>query len=246
MCRLLAHVGAPILLDELLYRHPFGLERQSYAPRLQQNGLLNADGWGVGWYDPEIRPEPARYRTLTPMWADRRFRDMAPLIRSTHVLAAVRSATPPLPVEESGAPPFAADRHLFAHNGVIDGFSKGLGVELRRSLSPARHQQMQGVTDSEVLFALALGHLDKGAPVETALAETVVEVTDITTGRLNMMLTDGTRLAATRHGDTLFFRESGDTTVIASEPYDLEPGWNEVPDEHIIVVEGNRTSIRPL
>ena len=80
MCRLLGYVGPPVSLEMLLYHAPFGLERQAWAPRLQQHGTINADGWGVGWYDTSIQPEPARYRTAAPMWSDRAFRDMAALL----------------------------------------------------------------------------------------------------------------------------------------------------------------------
>src|SRR2546423_1706427 len=138
MCRFVAHLGPRVTLEDLLLAPPHSLLRQSWAPRNQTHGTVTADGFGVGWYAFDVRPEPARYRSVRPMWADRSFASMAGVVSSTAVLAAVRSATPPSPVEETGAPPFTAGPWLFAHNGAVDGFHDGVGVELRRSVSPGR------------------------------------------------------------------------------------------------------------
>ncbi|MDG4865689.1 class II glutamine amidotransferase, partial [Streptomyces sp. T-3] len=92
MCRHLAFLGPPEPLDELLVRPPHGLYRQAWAPRRQQHGTVNADGFGVGWY-AEGDPVPARYRRSGPMWADPSFADLARVVRSGALLAAVRDAT---------------------------------------------------------------------------------------------------------------------------------------------------------
>lgn len=251
MCRLLAYVGPPRPVPDLLYEPPFSLERQAYAPRRQAHGLVNADGWGIGWYDRDVRPEPARYRTTTPMWADRRFADIAPLLRSGHVVAAVRSATPPAPVEESGTPPFRAGRHLFAHNGVVHAAADGAVETLRRAVSPARAASIMGSADSEVLFALALDRLDAGAPPDEALLDVIGRVEATAGGRLNLMLTDGELLAATACGDTLYVQTSLDDngavgTVVASEPYDDEPGWQPVADRTLVLVDRSGPTLRPF
>jgi glutamine amidotransferase len=49
MCRHLAYLGPPVPLGRLLLDPPHGLLHQSWAPRRQRNGALNADGFGVGW-----------------------------------------------------------------------------------------------------------------------------------------------------------------------------------------------------
>ena len=51
MCRILAYAGPPVALDALLSAPPHSLEHQAGAPRLQDPGRINADGWGVAWYD---------------------------------------------------------------------------------------------------------------------------------------------------------------------------------------------------
>jgi gamma-glutamyl hercynylcysteine S-oxide hydrolase len=241
MCRHLAYLGSPIALDALLLQPERSLLRQSYEPRHQVSGVVNADGFGAGWYDHAIRPEPARYRSDRPIWTDRSFASLAGLVHSGAVLAAVRSATPGFPVEESGAAPFTAGPWLFSHNGIVEGFAAGIGVELRASVSDARAAAIEGHTDSEVLFALTLDQLDGGATPGAALGAVVKAVDARTNGRFNLLLTDGNRVAATAWGDSLFVRRSSAATIIASEPTDAAPEWQRVPDRSLI--EGDAAEV---
>ncbi len=59
------------------------------------------------------------------------------------------------------------------------------------------------------------------------------EVLSITTGRLNLLLTDGRRLFATRYGNSL--HRLG--TTLASEPTDDQAAWAEVRDESIVAID---------
>ncbi|HEX2274995.1 MAG TPA: ergothioneine biosynthesis protein EgtC [Acidimicrobiales bacterium] len=248
MCRFVAYLGPPVTLQALLYDPPHSLVRQSWAPRHQRQGAVNADGFGVGWYDHEVRAEPARWRTPRPAWADRSFASVAGLVRSTAVLAALRDATPPSPVEESGTPPFTSGPWLFAHNGRVEGFAGGgpTKVGLRRRVSDTRAAGIEGASDSEVLFALALDRLDEGAEPGRALADVVATASGVAPARLNLVLTDGHRLGATAWGESLFVRESEGTVVVASEPYDDDPRWTPVPDRSLVVADRSGAGVAPL
>ncbi len=250
MCRFLAYLGAPIGLEDFVWGPPHSIVRQSWAPRHQRQGAVNADGFGMGWYDLAVRPEPARWRSPRPAWVERNIRSVAGLARTTCALAAVRDATPPAPVEESGTPPFAAGSWLFAHNGAVDGFAGPLGVQLRRMVSVTRAAAIEGSSDSEVLFALVLDHLDAGADPGTALTEVVAHVDHLggTTSqtRLNLVLTDGRRTAATARGDSLFVLESDDAVTVASEPYDDDPRWCPVPAGTLVEVDASGATVTPL
>ncbi|MGQ0521315.1 MAG: ergothioneine biosynthesis protein EgtC [Actinomycetota bacterium] len=237
MCRFLAYLGPPASLEDLLVAPSHSLLRQCWEPRQQASGVVNADGFGVGWYDHARRPEPALYRSTLPMWADRSFLSMAGLVASGSVVAAVRSATPPLPTEVSATPPFAAGPWLFAHNGVVAGFREGAAARLRRTLSERREAGIAGPTDSEVVFALVLDRLDAGATPAEALTGAVAAVHEAVPGgghRLNLVLSDGRRLAATAAGDSLHVRAGAGGTVMASEPFDDHPGWERVPDGSVV------------
>ena len=109
MCRHLAWLGAPRTLAALTLAPPFGLLRQSWSPRRMRHGTVNADGFGVGWYAPDLRPEPARYRRAVPMWTDSSYASFAGAVSSGCVLGAVRSATVGMPVEETATAPFTRE-----------------------------------------------------------------------------------------------------------------------------------------
>lgn len=253
MCRLVAWRGQPISLDELLYGRAHSLERQSWAPTEQRHGTINADGWGVGWYTPTVRAEPARYRVVRPMWADANFRTMAGVISTPCALGAVRSATPPAAVDEVNTPPYVVDRWLFAHNGAVSGWSEGVGERLRRRLSPHRAAGIQGSTDSEVLFALALDALDAGVPPAAALASVIATVTAEAPGRLTMVLTDGETVSASVHGDTLGWgtARSVEGTWVGSEPFapreSLEADqWRDLPDGSVVTCDAAGLRVEAL
>jgi glutamine amidotransferase len=243
MCRHLAYLGPPVTLRTLLLEPEHSLLRQSYEPRRQAHGRVNADGFGAGWYVPDVRPEPARYRRPVPMWADQTFADLAGTIRSGAIVASVRNASPGLPVNEVCTPPYGRDRWLFTHNGsVLDWHGpKGAGVVLRRRLTDAALAATEGSTDSEVLFGLVLDAIDDGASPPDAMAAVVDAVETVSPGsRLNLVLSDGATLVATAYGDTLFTRCDDDAIVVASEPYDDDPAWRQLEDRSLVVA--TRTS----
>jgi glutamine amidotransferase len=245
MCRHLAWLGAPRTLAAVVLDQPHSLLCQSYAPREQRHGSINADGFGVGWYAPSVRREPARLRRGQPIWTDLSFASMAPLISSGCVLAAVRSATAPFPVDEAGAAPFTAGPWLFSHNGKLDDFAVH-AVALRTLLPPAAAAAVETPSDAALLWALTRHRLEQGATLGDALASVVAEVAAITSGRMNLLLTDGTAVAATTYGDTLVTRREADGVLVASEPVDDGPGWERVPDASLVVVTADAHTVAPL
>lgn len=182
------------------------------------------------------------------MWADRSFASFAGIVSSPAILAAVRGATAPAPTEESGTPPFACGRWLFAHNGAVEQFRTGAGAALRRTLSIEREAAILGAADSEVLFQLTLARLDEGDDPGAALAAVVRAVRTVSGGRLNLALTDGRSLAATRAGDSLWSLVDAATgrTIVASEPFDDDDRWTEVPDESVVTATAGQATIVPL
>lgn len=250
MCRHLAYLGPPRSLSSLLYEPERSLERQSWQPRCQREGAINADGWGVGWWDHAVRPLPARYRTARPMWTDASFRSVADVVHAGAITAAVRSATPPLPVVDTGNAPFSADTWLFSLNGFISGFRAELGEELRRSVSPERAMGIEGGSDTEVLFAMALDALDDGVAPGHALRRVTADVLAQTDGRLNLLLSDGHRIAASTCGNSLYtLADEGlarGGVLVASEPLDDDPAWVEVPDGSVVEATLGEIRVTPM
>jgi glutamine amidotransferase len=249
MCRHLAYVGPSVTLEKLIVKPEHSLLQQSFAPRYQTHGTINADGFGVGWYDRDKRLEPARYRTTRQIWADLSFASIAGLVSSNAVLAAVRSASPGMPIEETSTPPFTEGPWLFSHNGFVPGFRTGVGRELRRKVSETRSLGIAGATDSELLFALVLDRLDAGTPPADALVSVIGLVEELTTARLNLLLTDGERIAATACRNSLFVfddRQLTGAVVVASEPYDDDAGWEAVKDGSVVEFGDDKLEVRPF
>lgn len=232
MCRHLAYLGnpgsRPRSLGALLLEPAHGLLAQSYAPRRQSHGLMNADGWGVGFFAGG-RPEPARWRSNRPLWGDASFASVAPVISSTCVLAAVRSATAGMPLDETAVAPFQSGRWLLSHNGIVD----------RTVLGP--HPAAESACDSAQLAA----HLFEFGPER--IGDFVTDLGKRDPGaRLNLLLTDGQRILATRWNDTLSVLRGDESVAVASEPYDDDPQWTEVPDHHLVDVTGGVVTMTDL
>ncbi|MCW7942901.1 hypothetical protein AAW14_12845 [Streptomyces hygroscopicus] len=246
MCRHLAYLGPEEPLGRLLMEPPHSLYRQSWAPRRQRYGTVNADGFGVGWY-AEGDPVPARYRRAGPIWGDQSFADLARVIRSGTFLGAVRDATVGGAEGEAAAAPFAKGTWLFSHNGAVAGWPHSL-APLVRSLPPADLLSLEARCDSAFLWALVLNRLRAGDDEAQALADTVLEVAAAAPGsRLNLLLTNGGTITATAWGDTLWYLTGpGHRTVVASEPYDDDPRWQEVPDRTLLVAGRTDVLLTPL
>jgi glutamine amidotransferase len=226
MCRHLGWLGRETSVSSLVLDPPCGLRVQSYAPRRQQHGLLNADGWGVGFFDGST---PRRWRSTAPLWGDVSLDSVAPALRSHCVVAAVRSATVGMPIEASATAPFTDGNWLLSHNGVVN-----------RDVLPAS-TMAESTCDSAVLAALIFA---RGLGT---LAQTIVEVGAADpNARLNILAANGSRLWASTWGDTLSILRRDDGVVLASEPYDDQPGWEDVPDRHLVEVTADRVTVTAL
>jgi glutamine amidotransferase len=225
MCRHLAWLGEPCSVASLVLDPPYGLLVQSYSPRRQKHGLMNADGWGVGFFDNGVA---RRWRSATPLWGDTSFASVAPALISGCILAAVRSATIGMPIELSASAPFTDGQWLLSHNGLVD----------RAVLPPS--PMAESTVDSALLAALIF---ERGLD---ALGDTIVDVAAADPdARLNILAANGSRLLATTWGDTLSALRRDDGVVLASEPYDDNPEWQEIPDRHLVEVVGHSGSMSP-
>ncbi|MFD0354643.1 ergothioneine biosynthesis protein EgtC [Streptomyces sp. NPDC127110] len=247
MCRHLAYLGPPVALERLLSEPEHSLVRQSWQPRRQRSGTVNADGFGVGWY-AEGDPVPARYRRAGPVWGDLTFADLARVVRSGAFLAAVRDATLPGADGEAAAAPFASGPWLFSHNGAVRDWPDAAGP-LAAALPPRELLQLAARTDSALVWALVLRRLREGDDIGTALAEPVRELSTAAPGsRLNLLLTDGATIAATAWGDSLWYlaEPAAGRVVVASEPHDDDTRWCEVPDRTLLTATRTRVVLTPL
>jgi predicted glutamine amidotransferase len=271
MCRWLAYSGSPIRLEELLLKRDRSLIDQSLHAR-QGATTTNGDGFGVGWYE---EGEPPRvYRSTHPAWNDRNLRELAAGVTSPLFLAHIRASTGTA-IQETNTHPFRYGNWLWMHNGLVRDFQQ-VRRELVLAVDASLFPSIEGTTDSEVLFFLALTFGLEDDPV-AAVEQMVgfVEEVGHTHGvdhpiQMTIATTDGGSLWAFRYsseGDSrsLYFSTrmdalkaaypeseelsglSDETRVVVSEPLgDLPGAWNEVPESHVGIVRPGADELRPF
>ncbi|KQX78155.1 class II glutamine amidotransferase [Streptomyces sp. Root1310] len=265
MCRWLAYSGTPVLLETILYRPEHSLIDQSLHSKMGVE-TTNGDGFGVGWYGPDSGDgTPAVVREIGPAWSNRNLREIASHVRSPLFFAHIRASTGSA-VQQTNSHPFRHGRWMWMHNGAIADFHR-MRRDLALSVDPQLFLDIEGSTDSEMMFYLALTlGLEEDPPGAVARMVGLVERTGHAHGveypvQMTVAVTDGERLWAFRyssqgdsrslfystrvetlrslHPDLGFLREvSDETRLIVSEPLGDMPGaWNKVPEGTYGVVQ---------
>jgi predicted glutamine amidotransferase len=263
MCRWLAYSGTSILLEELLYRPRFSLIDQSMHSR-EGVETTNGDGFGVGWYDAAAH-DATLFRGVGPAWGDVNLRELAGSVSSPLFLAHIRASTGTA-VQQTNCHPFRYGDWMWVHNGAIREFAR-LKRELVLAIEPGLYPYVDGSTDSEVMFHLALTFGLRDDPV-TAVERMVGYVESV--GRaygvpdpiqMTVGTTDGERVWAFRYSSegrsrTLYvstaisalrelypdnptFRQlSPETRIVVSEPLgELVGAWQPVPESSYGIVQ---------
>jgi len=264
MCRWLAYTGNPIQLEAVLFRADHSLIDQSLHSRMGHT-TTNGDGFGVGWYGHPT-DIPFRYRCIQPAWSDRNLREAARAIKAPLFVAHIRAATD-TPAQETNCHPFRYGRWLFMHNGLIRQYPS-VRRDLMLAIDPDLFPSIEGSTDSEVMFFLALTFGLEIAPV-LALERMAGMIEETARRRgvedpLNMTVcaTDGEQIVAARYSSesqsrSLFHSTSirhlrelypedarmkavgDDAYLVLSEPLiDLPGAWEEIPENTAIVTKG--------
>ena len=210
MCRFVAYQGNPVLLADLLYRPRHSLVAQSMTSE-EMSQTFNGDGFGVGWYSPEIDAEPCVVKAAVPAWSSENGRSLSTKIRSRNVFAHIRAASPGLAVQHSNCHPFTAGPYLFMHNGTVGNFAR-LRRRLQQGLSDRAFEAIHGTTDSEHAFAVFLdfvGASDAPRPaseLRAALVATIARLAELARASgppvphyLNFAVTDGVTTVASRY-----------------------------------------------
>ena len=210
MCRFVAYLGKdPLILETILEKPENSLVRQSRQAR-ESKLALNADGFGIGWYNHAISPEPGTFKSVQPAWNDLNLRHLSRKLESTCFIGHVRAST----VGDVGmvnCHPFAYDSYLFVHNGTIRGFEP-IRRRVVNMLSEKSYESIRGQTDSEHFLALMMdtlelfpkphGLVEWGQAFVIALKK-IISLKGTTQPeqytRLNTVLTDGKKLLTTRY-----------------------------------------------
>jgi predicted glutamine amidotransferase len=271
MCRWLAYSGSPVLLEELLYKPKHSLIDQSLHSTMGAE-TTNGDGFGIGWYGEG--ETPGTFHSIEPAWNDRNLRELAGHLRSGLVFAHIRASSGS-PVQQTNCHPFRHGRWLWMHNGVIGEFPR-VKRDLLLAVDPSLYPRIEGSTDSEAFFFLALTmgleddppgaveravgyieHVGHSAGVEHPIQMTVATTNGdgmwafrYSSERRSRSLYFSTRVDTLReqHPEVAVLRElSDESRLVVSEPLgDLKGAWNEVPESHYGVVQAGEDELRPF
>ncbi len=249
MCRMAAYLGPEITLRQFLLEPGHSLMEQAWRPQELLYGALNADGFGFGWYVED--GTPAVYTSPMPIWSDVNLQHLGRALASDLWLAAVRSATPGLPVNQANTQPFCDTELVFMHNGLIENFALTVRPQVRQFIDPGIEAEVQGNTDSEYLFAL-LRHLlagDRELSVEDGLIslyEVLQEWLGPRPALVNLVVTEGERLYAARHAfnhvcPSLYYTTDDENfpggQLVASERLTDAEFWQPVPEHHLLILD---------
>ncbi len=255
MCRLITYLGPEIRLERVVSEPEHSLVVQSYRPQEMTAGVVNADGFGLGWYNPQLEPTPCVYTNTCPIWSDRNLPGLGHHIAAGCIFANVRSATPGQAVDHSNCQPFAYQRLLFMHNGFIENFRHTLMRPIRDALQDTYYTAIQGSTDSEHIFALLLQFLHgRECTQHNVLLAMRAAIEQL--GRwaapartplvLNLALTNGEFVVASRFAssspapslyyacDTAEFPRAG---LLASERLFASRAWHVVEEDRLIAFD---------
>ncbi|MGZ5416335.1 MAG: class II glutamine amidotransferase [Nocardioides sp.] len=271
MCRWLAYSGSPVCLEDLLFKPKNSLVVQSQHSKLGAT-TINGDGFGVGWYG--ALETPGVFRSTEPAWNDRNLRELSALASSPRVFAHIRASTGTA-VQQTNCHPFRHGYWLWMHNGFLDGFPV-MKRDLAFAVDPTLFPEIEGSTDSEMLFFLALTFgLRDDPPAAVARAVGLVEETGRRHGiehpvQMTVATTDGDTTWAFRYStvgrsrslfhsaDVTTLRDqypdnpvlhdlSDDARLVVSEPLgDLHGAWREVPESSCLIVHGDQEELRPF
>jgi predicted glutamine amidotransferase len=271
MCRWMAYSGSPILLEELLYRPKHSLIDQSLHSTMGAE-TTNGDGFGIGWYG--VGDTPGTFHSIEPAWNERNLRELAAHLSSGLVFAHIRASSGS-PVQQTNCHPFRHGRWLWMHNGFIADFHR-VRRELVLAVDPGLYPSIEGSTDSEVFFFLALTMgLEDDPPAAVERAVGLIEHVGRGHGvehpiQMTVATSDGVSLWAFRYSSegtsrTLYYstrvdtlreqhpevevlrRLSDESRLVVSEPLgDLVGAWNEVPESHYGVVQAGQDELRPF
>ena len=248
MCRLAAYLGPSILLRQFLQDPPHNLIKQSWAPREMSGAVLNADGFGLGWYTGENIP--ATYLNTQPAWSDVNITGLAASLDRPLWLGCVRSATEGQLTGLVNTQPFVAGNILYTHNGYVRDFNPAFKTRCHELLSPEILAGINGSTDSEFLFAIMRQQFhEKGiADIKPCLLESLARIEEFIgkgSALLNFIITDGRLLYAIRHAinadcPSLYFTTADaafpEASLVASECLTGDDHWQMLPEHHLLVV----------
>lgn len=130
---------------------------------VKRNAAVNADGFGMGWWNDGVSAEPVIFTSISPAEHNVNLSRIAGKTKSRVVFGHARAASPGSAIHEMNCHPFQFGRFAFMHNGGIANF-RVLRRPLQNMLSQSSFNMIAGTTDSELAGALFVDQLPDRNP----------------------------------------------------------------------------------
>jgi len=261
MCRLLVYFNPesdPILIHDLLYKFDHSIIKQSYCdsytPYLADNKLnskLNADGFGIGWFN-KFDDCFYRYKNTIPIWNDENLQIISKNIKSNIIFAHIRANLKGwcAPVSLFNTHPFIINNFIWMHNGCICDFNN-VKIDFINSIDTNILKNIEGSTDTEYCFGLFLTYIKKiKDPIKTMIKLFNFIKKFKLKSYLNFVVSNNNFLIASRiilndkinPAISLYYNK--ERKIISSEPLDKESDeWKVVPKNNLVYINKNNFKI---
>ena len=243
MCRFFIYKGDLIYLGDILTRPEHSLltqarRRETYTPgveassnycpakQIKRDHAVNADGFGVGFFNTSIRPEGTLFKSILPAWSNNNLTELSEVTQCDVAFAHIRAASLGMPISEFNCHPFRIGKFMWMHNGGISGYDR-VKRSLLSALPSTIYNTIRGTTDSETAFGIFMSQFpDQGLhgpgnqytkdpkkfytakQIQTAMRNTIVVIMEAqkrvgmkmsdASSSLNFAVTDGQTVVAVR------------------------------------------------
>ncbi|MGF1643638.1 MAG: class II glutamine amidotransferase [Thiotrichales bacterium] len=250
MSRFAAYLGPPIALASFLITPERGLVAQA-SSHADEGATPEVEGYGFGWY---TGVHPMRYSQPVPIWTDPNLVPLAASLQRGLWFGFLGGGHGVHGYGANTAQPLTDELMLFAHDGFVSDFAHTLRPYCLRYLQPEFAARIDENTDSAYLFALLRQRLREfdeitieGA-LQNILSTLQVTLMDVRS-QLNLLVTDGKRLVATRYAtgmqSTPVFYTMNDPAfpayaqLVASQPLTDAPNWRQLPQNHMLILSSD-------
>jgi glutamine amidotransferase len=254
MCRHIGYIGRKKDLYSILLKHKHSLIELAYKPKLMNEAILNADGFGIAWKNKE---NFKLYKNYLPIWNDLNLDSLSKSISSNLVIGNVRSATISENQGYFNTHPFNFKNFCFSHNGFIKNFNNTTRKKIFKYLKPKYINLIKGHTDSELIFILLIQIIENEKKIGKSIKSTIQIIKENCDAcMLNFLIATfdkngkntlyATKFSADLKTPSLFYsKHKNEYTIISSEKLN-DDKWYCIKNNSLIKVSGNKIEIEKI
>ena len=254
MCRHIGYIGRKKDLHSILLNHKHSLIELAYKPKLMNEAILNADGFGLAWKNKD---NFKLYKNYLPIWNDLNLDSLSKSISSNLVIGNVRSATISENQGYFNTHPFSLKNFCFSHNGFIKNFNNTIRKKIFKYLKPKYINLVRGQTDSELIFILLMQMIENEKDTGKSIKNTIQIIKENCDAcMLNFLIATfdkngkntlyATKFSAGLKTPSLFYsKNKSEYTMISSEKLNNYK-WYSIKNNSLIKASENKIKIQKI